>query len=168
MIALADIDSCIISIVAYFAVCHKHKQVIQVDIKQERPQHRSLRYAYTSLYPRAIRTIYIYFLHKNHLHSSTLIDNIFSNITENEAISGNILTQITDHVPQFLIVKRAGMTYKNLSYFQHDLSKLNEESLLNDFANIDLTFLNDCALDVNAKFNRLLSILDELMNHTLH
>ena len=53
------------------------------------------------------------------------------------------------------------MTYKNLSYFQHDLSKLNEENLLNDFANIDLTFLNDCALDVNA--NTWMSILDELV-----
>ena len=55
------------------------------------------------------------------------------------------------------------MKYKNLSYFQHDFSKLNEENLLNDFTNIDLTFLNDHALDVNAKFNRLLSILDELV-----
>ena len=55
------------------------------------------------------------------------------------------------------------MPYKDLSYFQHDFSNLNEENLLNDFANLDLNFLNDSALDVNAKFNRLLSILDELV-----
>ena len=55
------------------------------------------------------------------------------------------------------------MTYKNLSYFQHDFSNLNEPNLGNDFANIDLTFLNDSVLDVNAKFNRLLSILDNLV-----
>ena len=55
------------------------------------------------------------------------------------------------------------MTYKNLSYFQHDFSNLNESNLRNDFGSIDLTFLNDSALVVNAKFNRLLSILDELV-----
>ena len=97
-------------------------------------------------------------------HSSTLIDNIFTNITANETLSGNTMTQITDHFPQFLIVKHAGITFKNLSYFQHDFSNLNEENLLNDFAHLDLSYLNDNALDVNAKFNRLLSSLDELVN----
>ena len=106
-----------------------------------------------------------YIIHPSRVsaHSATLIDNIFSNITDNETISGTILTQITDHFPQFLIVKRAEMTYKNLSYFQHDFSNLIEENLHNDFANIDLTFLSDSALDVNSKFNRLLSILDEVV-----
>ena len=70
-----------------------------------------------------------YIIHPSRVSASaTLIDNIFSNITENETISGNILTQITDHFPQFLIVKRAELKHKNVSYFQHDLSKLNEET----------------------------------------
>ena len=73
------------------------------------------------------------------------------------------MTQITGHFPQFLIVKHAGISYKNLSYFQHDFSNLNEEHLLNDFSNLDLTYLNDSALDENAKFNRLLSSHDELV-----
>ena len=96
-------------------------------------------------------------------HSSSLIDNILSNITGNETISGNILTQITDHFPQFLIVKYAGITYKKLSYFQHDFSRLNEENLHTNFTNFDLSYLNDSALDVNAKFSRLLASLDELV-----
>ena len=73
------------------------------------------------------------------------------------------MTQITDHFPQFLIVKHAGLSYKNLSYFQHDFSNLSKEHLLNDFSNLDLTYVNDSALDVNAKFNRHLSSLDELV-----
>ena len=73
------------------------------------------------------------------------------------------MTQITDHFPQFLIVKHTGISYKNLSYYQHDFSNLNEENLLNDFAHLDFTYLNDGNLGVNAKFNRLLSSLDEVV-----
>ena len=106
-----------------------------------------------------------YIIHPSRVsgNTSTLIDNIFSNITDNETLSGNIMTQISDHFPQFLIVKHAGITYKNVSYFQHDFSSLNEENLQNDFANLDLNYLTDNALDVNAKFNRFLSRLDELV-----
>ena len=91
-----------------------------------------------------------YIIHPSRVsaHSSTLIDNILSNITDNETLSGNILPQITDHFPQFLIVKHADITYKNLSYFQHDLSKLNEENLHTDFSNLDLSHLNESALDI--------------------
>ena len=99
-------------------------------------------------------------------HSSTLIDNIFSNTTHNETLSGNILTQITDHFPQFLIVKHADISYKTASYFQHDFSKLNAGNLLDDFGNLDLDYLRDNLLDVNSKFNKFLSSLDILVkNH---
>ena len=36
-------------------------------------------------------------------HSATVIDNIFSNITDCESTSGNILCQISDHFSQFWI-----------------------------------------------------------------
>ena len=89
--------------------------------------------------------------------------NLLKNPSRSAPVSGNILTQITDHFPQFLIVKHAGITYKNLSYFQHDFSRFNEVNVQNDFANLDLSYLNDNALDVNAQFNRLLSNLDEVV-----
>ena len=96
-------------------------------------------------------------------NSSTLIDNIFSNLSDNETVSGNNLTHITNHFPQFLIVKHAGMSYENLSYYQHDFSKFNKGNLLNDLENLDLELSNDSCLDINAKFNRFLSILYELV-----
>ena len=37
-------------------------------------------------------------------HCKTLIDNIFSNIISSEAISGNLTSTISDHLPQFMIV----------------------------------------------------------------
>ena len=36
------------------------------------------------------------------IHSKTLINNIFSNVLSCEAISGNIIATISDHLPQFL------------------------------------------------------------------
>ena len=38
-------------------------------------------------------------------HSATIIDNIFSNITDYETVSGNITTHIADHFAQFLLKK---------------------------------------------------------------
>ena len=37
-------------------------------------------------------------------HSSTVIDNIFSDITDFDTKSGNVLCNISDHFPQILIV----------------------------------------------------------------
>ena len=48
-----------------------------------------------------------------------------------------------------------------MTTIQHDFSKFNKGNLLNDFENLDLAFLNESCLDINAKFNRFLSILDE-------
>ena len=95
---------------------------------------------------------------------ATVIDNIFSNICNQETVSGNLLMQLTDNFPQFLIVKQGGITYKNVSYYQHDYSKLNTERLQKDFADLDLNYLNDESLNINTKFNSFLSNLDKLVN----
>ena len=39
-------------------------------------------------------------------HSATLIDNIFFNLLEHYAVSGNIVCGITDHLPNFLIINK--------------------------------------------------------------
>ena len=39
-------------------------------------------------------------------HSATVTDNIFSNVTDYETTSGNILNQVADHYSQFLILKK--------------------------------------------------------------
>ena len=50
----------------------------------------------------------LHILHPTHVtdHSATVIDNIFSNNTSYEKASGNIITQISDHFPQFLILNK--------------------------------------------------------------
>ena len=93
----------------------------------------------------------------------TIIDNIFSNVCNVDTKSGNILTQIADHFPQFLIVRKAAFTNKTLSYYQHEYSKFDQEKFLADFNNLDFEYLNERQNDVNAKFNRFLASLDEIV-----
>ena len=96
-------------------------------------------------------------------HSSTIIDNIFSNICNLETKSGNILTHIADHFPQFLIVKKAGISNRTLSFYQHDYSKFNQESFLEDFNNLNFEYLNENINDVNTKFNKFLDNLNDIV-----
>ena len=95
--------------------------------------------------------------------SSTIIDHIFSNVCNLDTKSGNILTQIADHFPQFLVVRKAGITNKTLSYYQHDYSRFDQEKFLGDFNNLNFDYLNVTQNDVNAKFNRFLADLDEIV-----
>ena len=43
--------------------------------------------------------------------SQTLIDNIFSNSTSNQIISGNLTSTVSDHLPQFLIYPDFNKTF---------------------------------------------------------
>ena len=49
-------------------------------------------------------------------HSATVIDNIFSNSTSYETTSGNIITQMSDHFSQFLILNKAAIELQNLLF----------------------------------------------------
>ena len=96
-------------------------------------------------------------------HSSTIIDHIFSNVCNVDTKSGNILAQIADHFPQFLIVRKVMIANKILSYYQHDYSKFSQEKFLADFNNLNFEYLNDNQNDVNSKFNRFLPNLDAIV-----
>ena len=49
--------------------------------------------------------------------SATLIDDIFANSYSIDAISGNLVLKMSDHLPQFLIVDNIKVNYKVLNYF---------------------------------------------------
>ena len=88
--------------------------------------------------------------------TSTLIDNIFTNAVEFNITSGNILTQISDHFPQILILKNLSLDMLNASHYKHDFTKFNEGNCLEDLNSINLDFINDNTLDVNYKFSKFL------------
>ena len=95
-----------------------------------------------------------YILHPTRVtdHSSTVIDNIFSNITEYDTISGNIKNQIADHFAQFLLVKKINIDYKNTTFYQYNYSKFTKAKFTDDFTNISWESLEDESKDVNDKF----------------
>ena len=71
-------------------------------------------------------------------HSRTLIDNIFSNNIEEGNISGNIITTISDHYAQILLMKNL-TTIKSPSsdIFQHNFKNFNKNLFESDLKNIN-------------------------------
>ena len=53
-------------------------------------------------------------------NSSTIIENIFINLFNANVISGNILFQISDQLPQFLIMKNGNIPQHNFAVFKSD------------------------------------------------
>ena len=56
-------------------------------------------------------------------HSATLIDNIFFNSLNYNTISGNILSDLSDHLPNFLCINKISNLPKNVKFFKRDFSK---------------------------------------------
>ena len=95
-----------------------------------------------------------YILHPTRVtdHSSTVIDNIFSNVTDYETVSGNIINQIADHFAQFMLVKRININYKNTTFYQYDYSNFKKENFIEDISNINWETLHDSNEEINNKF----------------
>ena len=86
-------------------------------------------------------------------HSVTVTDNIFSNITYSESISGNLTTLISDHFIQFMFIKKYHPKYKSCNYYVHDYSNFGKEKFIHDFSLIDWSPLNDSPELVNNNFD---------------
>ena len=70
-------------------------------------------------------------------YESTVIDNIFSNVTDFDTISGNITGIIANHFAQFLLIKKCHMSYKSFSYFVHGYPRFGKKKFIHDFSLID-------------------------------
>ena len=84
-------------------------------------------------------------------HSSTIIDNIFSNNCETETIGGNILIQFADHFAQFVSVDKEITKLQPNVIYRRDLSNFVEKSFTDD---ISIQKWNPNSLQgTNSKFN---------------
>ena len=95
-------------------------------------------------------------------HSSTIIDNIFTNISGSEIISGNILAQISYHLPQFLILKNADMHHTKSVEFKYDYSSFCERAFLEDFNCMDFSYI-DSSTKIEINLNKFFEEINLLI-----
>lgn len=70
-------------------------------------------------------------------HSATLIDNIFFNSLEHFTVSRNTIYDLTDHLPNFLIINNFSLLPTNIEIFIRDYSSFNELCLVNEIQSVN-------------------------------
>ena len=81
-----------------------------------------------------LRCFLPYVLHPTRVtdHCATVIDNIFSNNTEFETLSGKNLIQIADHFPQIMILKKVCPNFKECSFAGYEYLGFDQQKFIND------------------------------------
>ena len=82
--------------------------------------------------------------------SATIVDNIFTNNSNNKILSGNIVTDFSDHFSQFVSILRPKLDLKSISIYKRDYSKFSEQSFRDD---VSIQTFNNDSTDVNVQFN---------------
>ena len=68
----------------------------------------------------------------------SLIDNFFTNSLDKEIITGNLISKITDHMPNFFIMKNTCFEHKNIKIRRRSFKDFNLADYQNDISSIDL------------------------------
>ena len=90
-------------------------------------------------------------------NTATIVDNIFTNNIDDNILSGDIITDVSDHYTQFVSVVREQIDYKSIKRFKRDYSNLSEDSFKDD---VSIQNFNNYYEDVNDKFNDFYSKLE--------
>lgn len=99
--------------------------------------------------------------------SETLIDNIFSNfLTSSNPVSGNLISGISDHFPQFVLLDHNFSSPSNLNQqFIRNWKKFDHHTFLTDFSNIDWKeTLRLQADNVNFSFDNFFNVITNLID----
>ena len=91
----------------------------------------------------------------------SLIDNIFTNILDEEIISGNLTSKISDHMPNFSIFKNQHHDKNRRRITKRDFSKFSEKDYLLDISNIPLDLSQNANLMYSNYHQKLLNVLDK-------
>ena len=98
-------------------------------------------------------------------HSATVIDDIFSNITDYETYSGNITTLTADHFAQFLIIKKCYVSYKSSNYPVYDYTNFEKETFIHDYSLTDQSFLDNSDISIHDHSNTFYEKTTECINN---
>ena len=98
--------------------------------------------------------------------SKTLIDNIFTDSSNFQIVSGNLTYHISDHLPQFSIFKNLN-TNSNIKHneFKRDWSTFNQENFVLDFFEINWkNTLNLKKQNTDLSFDNFYNSINSLLN----
>ena len=97
--------------------------------------------------------------------SKTLIDNIFYNNFNETIISGNLITDISEHLAQFIITPKISQQESKKIIHKRCFKNFNEDPFENNLRNINWgTLLNLELSDVNFSFSQLIQEINELLD----
>ena len=104
-----------------------------------------------------------------HNNSATLIDNIFVNILEDDFVSGNTISDISDHYSQFCIFhwRKPATSWKNSRNVKpriRDYSNFSDANFLEDLSQLDLDRLVTSKDDRNQSFSIFYSKVNTIVN----
>ena len=98
-------------------------------------------------------------------HSATLIDNFFLNSIEHFTISDNIVHDLSDHLPNFLIFNKFSSLPCNVKIFKRDYSKFDQQALISEIQLVDWETIfvpNDSACNMFKSFySKISSIINK-------
>ncbi len=98
-------------------------------------------------------------------HSATLIDNIFFNSLAHHTISGNLICDLSDHLPNFLIINKLSALPKKIKIYRRDWAKFDKEKFVDEINQIDWSDSN--CNDINTQFHSFYSKLNSLVDKYL-
>ena len=93
----------------------------------------------------------------------SLIDNIFTNIIDKDIVSGNIIQKVSDHMPNFIIIKNMIPRRKKNKITKRDFSKFSTEDYISDTSKINIDKELD-SLDINTIYNDFHNQLINIIN----
>jgi len=97
-------------------------------------------------------------------HSATLIDNIFFNSLEHNIISGNIVYDLTDHLPNFIIFDKPLNLKSGANIYKRDYSKLDEAALIHEVSSINWLSIFPSDLEPSKMFNCFYDKIDKIID----
>ena len=86
------------------------------------------------------------------------------NSLEHLSVGGNIVHDLTDHLPNFLIINKFSHVPSKTKIFQRDYSHFNDSALVDEIRSIDWSTILLDSHDVNALFNSFYSKLSYIVD----
>ena len=92
-------------------------------------------------------------------HFATLIDNIYMNTIEYKTISGNLIYDISDNLPNFILIHKMSKDNHNYDRYFRDYSQFNEAEFIEEVTGVNWMTVFGNSEDVNFIFSSLLDNL---------